>query len=122
MNKSLAVHYLQLSAEHGDRDGQLGYGLCLLNGKGIPMNKSLAANYLQLLRYPIHCGDSPRDKEAVLLLRGLAAPIFGMSAGGCINYLNGEETDIEEGPSDERSDGFRRFEYHRNMDAQTPDL
>jgi hypothetical protein len=45
-----------------------------------------------------------------------------MPSGRCIDYLSSEETDIEEGPNDERSGGFEEFEYHRNMDAQTPFL
>jgi TPR repeat protein len=48
MNKSLAIHYFKLAADQGDSFGQWDYGVCLAQGKGIPMNKSLAANYFKL--------------------------------------------------------------------------
>jgi TPR repeat protein len=43
MNKSLAAHNFQLSADQGNALAQFNYGVMLVNGEGIWMNKSLAA-------------------------------------------------------------------------------
>jgi hypothetical protein len=48
MNKSLAAHYLTLSADQGIADAQLKYGFMLCQGDGISMHKSLAAHYSKL--------------------------------------------------------------------------
>jgi TPR repeat protein len=48
MDKSLAAHYLKLSADQGDSSAQVAYGLMLYRGDGIDMNKSLAAYYWKL--------------------------------------------------------------------------
>jgi TPR repeat protein len=42
MNRSLALHYFQSSADQGNAPAQFAYGLILSPGEGILMNKSLA--------------------------------------------------------------------------------
>jgi TPR repeat protein len=68
MNKRLAIRYFKLSADQGNADGQSSYGLCLVSGIGVPMDKSLGAHYLRLSADQGH----PDDQV-----------IYGM-------YLNGE--------------------------------
>jgi TPR repeat protein len=48
MNKSLAVHCFELSADQGDAEAQFYYGLMLAEGEGIFMNKSLGFRSCQL--------------------------------------------------------------------------
>jgi hypothetical protein len=48
MGKSFAAHYYQLSADRGNTEAHLYYGVLLYHGSGLSMNKSLAAHYYQL--------------------------------------------------------------------------
>jgi RNA polymerase-binding transcription factor DksA len=48
MNRSLGAHSFKLSADEGDPQTQLNYGICLAKGDGIAINKSIAAHYDRL--------------------------------------------------------------------------
>lgn len=45
--KEMALHYKNL-ADQGSADGQYGYGICLMNGIGVPANIELAAKYFKI--------------------------------------------------------------------------
>jgi TPR repeat protein len=48
MNLRGAAHYFKLSADQGNAAGQFSYGLCLLNGDGVPIDLCVAAHYFKL--------------------------------------------------------------------------
>jgi hypothetical protein len=73
-NKSLTSHYYKLSANQGNADCQLHYGVMLDNDEGVLMNKSLACHYYYYYYYQLI--KAMRRVNVIMVLSFRTAKVF----------------------------------------------